>query len=540
MKLRIAAIAVSALFCCLSCVETNSQLGGNLVPINQTYKIYTAEAGLEEVYMRMADSLSGYSSKRITIGAIRDAEYGLTTRSCALTMVPVFVDTLDLGKNPKFKRMIFQVAKDTTSFSDPNQEAILQNINVYELSRPIDASKDYNCNSTVPHLDKRITEGRLIYDGGDSLSFNFSEEFAKRFLELKDSDVQDIDTYFKKFPGIFIDVDTPHNNGGRLDLFELQLGYNSDYDYITGNYAALEYQAEYDGELKDTSLLFLLGAYDFNDVDSLITNSSSSFPQYCLNFTGHQTRGLSGKATQEIKIEGGGGLKPFISAKYLKTLAENMIASTGNDPTKAVINKATIVLPFEFPSDYKDIDSYWPDYLSPTIRVVTDTTTAFSSLSDSSSEEEDPGSINRSLCYYAPDITYHMQQILSVNEKDASATKTKQFNKGMYDVWFLIMADEITVTKQSSDSDLSEYYNYLAYQSYYGSMYGGYSSSYGGDSYSNYYNYMMMAQYASQSSSYESASVEMDKDRYYRAALNGPTSKGSVPKLKLVFSIPNE
>lgn len=539
MKLRIAAIAATAFICCLSCVDVNNQIGGNLVPINQTYKVYTAEAPIENVSMRMADSLSGYSSKRITIGALRDSEYGLTTRSCALTLVPLFVDRLDLGKEPKFKRMIFQVAKDTTCVADPTQMAIFQNVNVYELARPIDSNKDSDCNSTIPHLDQRITRGRPVYNGSDSLTFYFSEDFGKKFLEIKDEDIKDIKTYFKKFPGIYIDMDTPKSDGGRINLFDLQVDYDSDYNYIKGNYAVLNYESEYRGERIDTSMVFLLGAYDFNDVDSLFTQTTT-YPQYCLNYTGHETRSRAGKADETISIEGGGGLKPYIEAKELKRVAENMIAAAGNDPTKAVINKATIVLPFEFPDDYTDVDNFWPDYLSPTCRIVTDTTTYFSSLSDSSSSDENQGNINRSLAQYAPDITYHMQQILNINENNTSAKSTQQFNKGMYDVWFLIMANEVTVTRQETNSDLSEYYNYLAYQSYYGSMYGGYSSYGYGNSYSNYYNYLMLAQYASANTSYESVSVEMDKDRFYRAHLNGPGGSGTGPTLKLVYSIPNE
>lgn len=134
-----------------------------------------------------------------------------------------------------------------------------------------------------------------------------------------------------------------------------------------------------------------------------------------------------------------------------------------------------------------------------------------------------------------------MQQILNIKEDDPNARSTKQFNKGMYDVWFLIMSKEVTVQRQQTNSDLSEYYNYLAYQSYYGSMYGGYGGYGGyGNQYTNYYNYMMMAQYASANSSYESVSVELDKDRFYRASLNGPAGSGDVPTLKLVFSIPKE
>jgi len=508
------------------------------MPITQSYNIYVKEVPITDIDMRMADSLSGFSNSRVTIGAVRDEKYGLTTRSCALTLVPMFLDTLDLGKNPKFKSMHFELTRDSTSVENPDQEVIFQNFNVYELGRPIDPEKDFDCNGTIPHKDKRITKLKPVYNGRDTLSFDFSKEYGERFLSLTNDDVQDIDEYFKKFPGIYIDSDVPAGNGGRINMFDLQMDFDSDNYLVSGNFACLNFESTFDGVVKDTILMFFIGLYDFYDLDSLLTYSTT-FPQYSLNFTGHETRNKAGKAKEEIMIEGGGGLKPVISAKTLKKMAEDMIASTGENPKEAVINKASIVFPYEFPKDYRDVDQFWPDQLSPTCRIVTDTTTAFSSLTNTSDEEEDQGDINRSLFRYSPDITYHLQQLLQIDESKPESTGMKNLNKGIYDVWFLIMADEVYEKETESDDELSEYYNYLAYQSYYSGMYGGYSSGYG-SSYSNYYNYMMMANYASQSSTYEETQTELDRDRFYRASLNGPSSKGKTPSLKITFSVPKK
>ena len=130
-------------------------------------------------------------------------------------------------------------------------------------------------------------------------------------------------------------------------------------------------------------------------------------------------------------------------------------------------------------------------------------------------------------------------------------------NIAKYDIWFLIMHDEVTQS-ESSSSAYDDYYQNLMYNSYYNNMmydpygygygYGGYGYGYGGygyDSYgySNYYNYMMMAQYASaySSSSTSTTSTELDKDRYYRCTLNGPESSSDikqVPHIKVTFSAP--
>ena len=65
MKTRFLVLAAASL-CCLSCVETNSRLGGGLVPVTETYTFHTVEVPLEGISMQMADNLSGYSNTRLT------------------------------------------------------------------------------------------------------------------------------------------------------------------------------------------------------------------------------------------------------------------------------------------------------------------------------------------------------------------------------------------------------------------------------------------------------------------------------------------
>ena len=156
MKTRILALA-AGLFCCLSCIETNSTLGGTFVPVVETYTFHTVDIPLEGISMQMADNLSGYSDSRITIGAIREPEYGLTTRSSAITLIPMFLEKLDMGKNPVFKRFHFAAACDTLSVLDPTQENILQNVSVYELDAPLDPTVDYDCNKPIAHSSRRVS-----------------------------------------------------------------------------------------------------------------------------------------------------------------------------------------------------------------------------------------------------------------------------------------------------------------------------------------------------------------------------------------------
>lgn len=572
MRFVFPAIA-AALLCCLSCVEIDPELGGSLIPADQTYTVHPTEADFPYGSLKAlpADSLSGYHQTRITIGAIRDSKYGLTTRNCAMTLVPVS-DTLDFGNvaAAKIRSFHFAAAFDTVSVASENQRHIIQNVRVHSLAAPMRPGRDYDCNGNTLQVDysKSIVKSTPTVNGTDSLSFDFTEEYAKRFLTITQEDLQDFGKYTKKIPGIHISTDNPVGNGGRINIFELQVGYDETAGYVTGNYAMLNVLCDYDNDgkpEKDTAFFFAFGLMDFSKLDSLFKDSSTSrgsYPEYCLNLTTHETRAMAGDAGEEIAIEGGGGLKPVVSALELKHMAEDLIRAEGGDPKGAVINKASIILPFQFPEDYRDMDRF-PYMLTPSCRIrQNDTTVVFASLTDSSSSDENQGQANRNTLCYEPDITYHLQELLKINETPVEGeTETAKLRRrkllgGEYDIWFVITAHEVTKTENQSSSDLSDYYQMLAYQQYYNNMYyggyGGYGGygyggygygGYGYDPYSNYYSYYMMASlYGSGSSSSTTATDVLDKDRYYFASLCGPKypDKNMRPRFELTFSLPNK
>lgn len=548
MKARIPAIFAAAM-CCLSCITVDHTIGGGLVPIGKTYDLYSVEIPIEEILLRKPDSLDARSMTRISIGAIRDESNELTTRSCAFTLVPMY-DTLDFGESPVFKSFHFQAAADSVSFADKVDANTIQSVRVYELSEPMDPNVAFDCNSRIAHKNVSIVNGTPTINGKDSLTFNFTKEFGQRFIdEITQADLKDYDSYIKKFPGIYIETDAPMGQGGRFNMFELQLGWDSQNQMLTGNVAELKITTKYKNwdSPRDTSFLFYFGATGFHNLDSLINNvSRGSYPEVCFSVTGHE-QCTERKADDLIYVEGGGGLKPVISAKYLAGIVSKAVSEVGGDPETVFLNKASIVMPYVYePDRYEQMYKY-PQMLSPTARIhYTDTlgktTVSFNGLTDSSASEENQGDIDRSNLKYAPDITYHMQSILR-----KSKTDPEDLENGDYDVWFLIMAYETYTTSNTQSNDMSEYYQYLAYQNYYNNMYGGYGGygyggygGYGGynDYYSNYYSYMMASMYANNNSTTTTTSLQLDKDRYYRGILYGPTNKERRPTLKLTFSVP--
>ena len=245
------AAVCAGMICSSSCVNVDNSIGESMIPDNQLYNIYMAEFPIEDIRQEMADSLSGYSMYKFTFGALQDETFGLTTRSAAFTLVPIN-DTLDFGKNPVFRQFHMSAVSDSTSYSDPSQQYILQNVNVYELDKAINYNKLY---PEISYTKKRITDGIPVYNGSDSLSFDFSREFGEKYMGIKAEDMDTISHYTAKFPGIVITSDIPAGNGGRINMFRLPIAVID--GSIYGSYAELKFTADYGTRTKvDTSFLF--------------------------------------------------------------------------------------------------------------------------------------------------------------------------------------------------------------------------------------------------------------------------------------------
>ena len=579
---RLAAIG-AILFGSASCITIDSTLGENFIPTNQIWDVYPCEpVALNDITMQYSDKLSGYSKTRFTFGATRDENF-VSSSYASFTLVPL-MDSLDFGKEingyPKISQFHLTAVRDTLSMVDDRQERILQNVYVYGLKEPLDSTVLYTGTDLRALANNEvITCGIPVYDGGDSLSFDFSIEYSKSLIkgiqefQKLDAEKRDsLDNYLKYVPGIVMGTDPQTEVGGRINMFNLSIEAES--GYLTGNYAILKFTGIYEDSTEpvDTSFVFYFGPSDF------LKDDDTSYPtQYAFNanetlpvdsdFMNSWENGNK----ESIYATGGSGLKPVVKASEIKKIVNDLIdqeISKGSvlNKEEVVINKATIVLPYNVDGDWDKLNKY-PLILSPTVRLVSDNDKyyTYAGLTDSSIESENQGNINRSLEIYSPDVSHHVQQILNLTQgvgEDVTANETvEEFEARLakYDIWMLILHEEI-IESSSSTGYNDDYYNNLLYNSYYNNMmydpygygygYGGYGYGYGGygyggyDSYgySNYYNYMMMAAYASASSSSSSttSSIELDKDRYYNAVLNGPGASENKPSLKITFSAPKK
>ena len=543
-----------------ACIKIDGSLGKGLVDKSLLFNTYTVEFPLEQITMKRSEDLSGYSSSRVVVGAIRDDVFGLTTRESAFTLVPA-LDTLNLGTNPKAVSLDLYFASDSVSCADDSQARILQNLYVTELSAKLDP-KVTGATTAIAHGDDIITDGLPVLNGSGAMQFTFTKEYTQKYLDKlkafapdgilvdRSWDDDQIATRFNAFteaiPGIHLRTDEPSGNGGRINMFELScLSISSNQYYRNNNVAYLQYTND-EVAGKDTTLIILLipGEMTFIDESSYVEDNNR-FAQYVFNRTTHTQPEAAAGAT--IMVEGGAGLKPVISAKELQEKTKQAIEAKGGSVDKAVISKATIVLPFDMPADYRDM-KYFPSILSPTIRnTVKDdegnSYIQYAGLTDASVSTENQGDIDRSNLWYSPDISYHLQEVLKRIDLDTATNA---------DIWLLNIHTETVEETNGSASD-NAYLQQLLYASYYNSLYGGgygyggYGYGYGsygyggyGSSYSNYYNYMMLAQMMSANSqSTTSTTSELDKDRYYRGILCGPAATRK-PTFRVTFAISKE
>lgn len=534
------------------CVKVDNTLGKGLIDKSLLFDTYTATFPLTEIQLKYSSDLSGYSSSHLTVGAIRDDVFGLTTREAAFCLVPA-LDTLDLGDNPVAQGLKLYFTGDTVSCNNDSEARIFQNFYVTELTRPLPTIRT-GCMQDIPHGDAIITNGIPVFDGLGGLTLSFTQEYAQKYVDIldelgpyfrtvaEDDDDNDIDklryeVYVQAVPGIHIRTDVPDGPGGRINLFEFSsLSVESNRFYLNSNVAELTVTSTWNGVRKDSTILMLPGEPAFLDEDYYI-EINERFPQFCFNRSSHST--LPGQADEAVYVEGGGGLKPVILARELQEKTSAEIARLGGKPEDAIIIKATIGLPFEMPEDYRDL-KYYPSQLSPTIcKMVTDIPTleeypTFAGLTDASVSTEDQGNIDRSNLEYSPDITYHMQDLLSRTDL-ATATDA--------DIWLLAIHTEQVAVANYSESD-NQYMQNLMYASYYESLYGGYSGyGYGGSSYNNYYNYMMLAQMMNSANQQQyTTTTELDKDRFYKGILGGPSSTDieKRPYFRVTFAIPQK
>ncbi|MBP5397385.1 MAG: hypothetical protein J6Y32_01960 [Bacteroidales bacterium] len=565
MRLRnVLLLLSSALLLAASCVKVNTDLGQNFAPLEHRYDVFCEDFPLNNIVVERMDSSFAFSSNRIVVGAVRDERYGLCTKSAAFSLTPL-VKELNFGKETQFTGMMLSLACDSLSLPYGGDPKILQKMRIYALDEATDINDPteflYSCDvkklSTHFAGAEPVTDYVPVFGGEDTLNFHFKPAFynalGAKLLARANNGVYTLDnpdtlsnsTWLKDFPGFYLTCDDPEGNGGRFNLLGLKLGLDTQTYTITSNFASLHFKAKYKGSsnFTDTSFVFLIGGIS-------IPQSSESLPtQKAFNGSEHEAlpildgmtlNGDCYAAGEKIYVEGGSGLRPVFSAKEIRErLLGDFAAKKVTDASKVIIDRATLILRYPTPTDFGQIEDY-PRYLAPAHlsryiirdRVYGQTKTLmytdFPPVTDASVTDEDQGGISRSLQCYSPDISFHVQHLIKLqNPSDQDLERQ--------DILFFIKHAETIVTQTVSNSN-QDYYNQMLYYSYLNSLYGG-----GTGSYNNYYNMMYYYNMTASSSSGTTTSVQVmqDEGRYYNAVFCGPDdASGKGPVLRVVYSVP--
>ena len=364
------ALIIVIIFSSISCVHIDERLGQNFIPYENQWDVYTGSQKLEDVRMRVSDSLSAYSSLKFVVGSVCENNNNYQTAGTCLTLIPVNGGDLDLGENPEVKEFHFTAIRDTVFVLDQTDTKMLQKISVYPMKKALDSLSLYigtfedmytdpETSLQTPmkdvyiDLSQKITIGSPVYNGGDSLSFNFNKTWAQNFVttlqNLEDEEKTDFVKFVSKLPGIYITTDDQTTKGGRMNMFQITLKTDS-YGYVDGNYAELKLSSTYEGEKKDTSFLFALGMASFIDAksrklpDQFAFNTSRQVSEHGPKTLEEKTNGVA--ATNVLAVNGGSGVKPVIPAQEILDKMLDIFEAQNIDESlyhKIMINRATLI-----------------------------------------------------------------------------------------------------------------------------------------------------------------------------------------------------
>ena len=398
-----------------SCITVDKTIGSDYAPDDYKLKMQSVSLPLP-VTVKQLDSMQGITSTYYTIGSIRTNEFGTARFGTAGNIAPTST-TIDLGENPQIISVYLQLTLaaaseggtlDRTSIIlDPSQDGITQNINVHRLNRTIDSTTLYvNSLKESDYKPSVLNINGGTYFGGDTLKVYLDNSFGSEILTASSAELDSLDLFAEKFPGLYITCDDPVGaaEGGRLNLFDA----TSAYIFVKYNF-----KPTYDTSLprKDTTIALSFGY------------------GYALNTSHYDSEEKqTNELLETIPVEAMGGIAPYVDYKSLKSLISGWAAENNYDESRILIAKASVVFPFELPENLDIVPYQYPAYLFPTNRkFLNDTTNIkyYYLIDDYNSTDNTLGIMNRSLMHYSSDISSFIQKM--VNKKMSELDDTYSF-----------------------------------------------------------------------------------------------------------------
>ncbi|MDD3273758.1 MAG: hypothetical protein PHV46_06900 [Bacteroidales bacterium] len=381
-------ILTSLLFLMSSCITVDKKAGEGLVPNDQIFEIAIEEFDLP-VRMRVSDSLQTVTSGALVVGAHKDPELGTTVSSAAFRMYPQ-KDTNSFGTNPtiNYLKMYIQVGGNVVL--DESNSKIPQNIYIHRLLTDLDTLKIYNNSLSEFDYDQTpLNTGGNVYFGGDTLNMMLSEDFARELVTATAEEMDSLDLFIKRFKGFVIRTEPLPGSleGGRFNIIiptsvSLALSYNYSDNTVANKDSVIYYFAT------DTDLSL-----------NVIKHGSASLE--------------STEPTEKIFIEGLAGIKPYIDMAQIKDMMSAWAVEKNTAVEKIVVSKAELILPYEFPQNYKTLSQYPPQiFLATKNSGDAYSNLPYYQLLSELNYSDDKGSINKSLLTYNLNITNYFQNLL--------------------------------------------------------------------------------------------------------------------------------
>lgn len=384
-------LALAAMFMAVSCVTVDKKLGEDMIPGNQNLPVNVAVIDLP-VQLKSSQPLQTTSSSEGAFGAIRTPEYGLVEFSTVADVYPTYTGW-DFGSDAVVKGAYLLANVSAVYSPIDEQEGIPQQVFVHRTFKNVDSITVYNNSFTAADYDPTpLNTGEVMYFGGDSLKIHLDLAYAQELLTATKAERDTVSLFVKRFKGLLIRTNTPEEGiyGGRENLLNFGMG---------ALYLTINFQPTWEEGLarKDTLVSFNYGM------------------DYCLNISSYESNKLqTEEPLEELQIEGGAGLKPFISKDDLKQAIDTWKAKEGLAGKDIIVAKGALVFPFEMPENL-DMTTY-PGSLYPCIREYDTTHKAnfFYPASDISADGMSLGTVNRSLCEYRMDIPSLIQDFVSM------------------------------------------------------------------------------------------------------------------------------
>ncbi|MBQ0006523.1 MAG: DUF4270 family protein [Alistipes sp.] len=385
-----------------SCVINDKTLGQQFVSDDYLVSI-DSTSFLMPFRQSVHDTIQAISYSNMMVGCMTDNVYGTTAVDAATLVVPI-PDTCYLGINPKLLNVYLDLTVDSTLVYKEGDDAIPQNIYVYEIVKDFasDSSKVYNNSLSAEFLsEKPISYGASMLFGKGKVRIELSGEYGEKLLATSPSEFENVSSFLDRIHGLYFKTDRPAGNqdGGRLNIMGLSTSVINVQFLMTDPAQGLVD--------KDTTISFLCGY-------GIALNQFSAGSRHLETAT----------PGEKLYMDGLSGVKPVIPGLDLKDILDRWISSVCEtaecERESILISQARLILPYSMPENFELFEKEHPLKIYPFTTNVgaADSTVRMKPLDDIT--HSSGGGMDRSHQYYYCDISSKIQELITKDRGDVT------------------------------------------------------------------------------------------------------------------------